>query len=104
MAPGNWLPLWHCTDCEWSPLLRNADFTPHAALPLPCLMLPLTLAAAMPLPCPRQDPAQKVRGAAAFALGQFSEYLQPEIVQHYEAVLPALFGVMEGAEASVQVG
>ena len=45
-----------------------------------------------------------MRGAAAFALGQFSEYLQPEIVQHYEAVLPALFGVMEGAEASVQVG
>ena len=50
-----------------------------------------------------QDPDQRVRGAAAFALGQFSEHLQPEIVEHYETVLPALFAAMHGAMPSVQV-
>ncbi|GAX82443.1 hypothetical protein CEUSTIGMA_g9871.t1 [Chlamydomonas eustigma] len=44
----------------------------------------------------------RVRGAAAFALGQFSEHLQPEFMSHYETVLPALFTVMKDAPQSLQ--
>ena len=31
------------------------------------------------------------RGVASFALGQFAEHLQSEIVSHNESVLPCLF-------------
>lgn len=50
-----------------------------------------------------QDPEQVVRGAASFALGQFAEHLQPEIVEHYETVLPCIFNVLSDASAEVQV-
>ncbi len=49
------------------------------------------------------DPDQHVRGAAAFALGQFSEHLAPEVLEHYETVLPALFAAMRGAAPWMQV-
>ncbi|CAA6664910.1 unnamed protein product [Spirodela intermedia] len=32
-----------------------------------------------------RDQEQMVRGAASFALGQFAEHLQPEIISHYDA-------------------
>ncbi|KAI7742673.1 hypothetical protein M8C21_027816 [Ambrosia artemisiifolia] len=37
-----------------------------------------------------RDPEQVVRGSASFALGQFAEYLQPEIISHYEKILPRI--------------
>ncbi|MEW5308809.1 MAG: hypothetical protein WDW38_000740 [Sanguina aurantia] len=49
-----------------------------------------------------QDPEQSVRCAAAFAIGQFSQYLQPDIVGHYEAVLPCLFAAMADPMPDVQ--
>lgn len=48
------------------------------------------------------DPESDVRGAAAFALGQFSEYLQPDITQHHQAVLPAVFKLLQDPDNNVQ--
>jgi HEAT repeat protein len=50
-----------------------------------------------------QDPAQNVRGAASFTLGQFAEHLQPEICEHYETVLPCIFNVLSDVSTDVQV-
>ena len=50
-----------------------------------------------------QDPEQNVRGAASFTLGQFAEYLQPEISECYETVLPCIFNVLSAVSADVQV-
>lgn len=50
-----------------------------------------------------RDPEQMVRGAASFALGQFAEYLQPEIVSHYESVLPCILNALEDASDEVKV-
>lgn len=50
-----------------------------------------------------RDPEQMVRGAAAFALGQFAEHLQPEIVSHYESVLPCILNALEDASDEVKV-
>ena len=44
----------------------------------------------------------QVRGKAAFALGQFSEYLQPEIMAHYQEVLPAIFQLLRDTTPEVQ--
>jgi hypothetical protein len=44
----------------------------------------------------------QVRGKAAFALGQFSEYLQPEIMAHYQEVLPAIFQLLQDTTPEVQ--
>ncbi|KAI9071084.1 hypothetical protein K1719_046949 [Acacia pycnantha] len=43
-----------------------------------------------------------VRGAASFALGQFAEHLQPEIVSHYESVLPCILNALEDASDEVK--
>lgn len=48
------------------------------------------------------DPEGDVRGAAAFALGQFSEYLQPDITHHHQAVLPAVFRLLQDPSTDVQ--
>eukprot|EP00879_Flechtneria_rotunda_P022035 GHRR01023243.1.p2 GENE.GHRR01023243.1~~GHRR01023243.1.p2 ORF type:complete len:106 (+),score=37.00 GHRR01023243.1:245-562(+) len=48
------------------------------------------------------DQTGQVRGAAAFALGQFSEYLQPDIMQHYEQVMPGAFSLLHDADSAVQ--
>nr|XP_043622520.1 importin-4-like [Erigeron canadensis] len=37
-----------------------------------------------------RDPEQVVRGAASYALGQFAKYLQPDIISHYERILPRI--------------
>lgn len=50
-----------------------------------------------------RDPEQMVRGAAAFALGQFAEHLQPEIISHYESVLPCILNALEDASDEVKV-
>lgn len=50
-----------------------------------------------------RDPEQMVRGAASFALGQFAEHLQPEIVSHYESVLPCILNALEDASDEVKV-
>ncbi|XP_078483231.1 importin-4-like isoform X1 [Ciona intestinalis] len=41
------------------------------------------------------DNNPKVRNAAMFALGQFSEYLQPDLNQFAGQVMPILFGVLQ---------
>ncbi|XP_058123821.1 importin-4-like [Anopheles ziemanni] len=41
------------------------------------------------------DPNVMIRNAALFALGQFSEHLQPEISQHAEEILPILFEFLQ---------
>ncbi|GFY89349.1 ARM repeat superfamily protein [Actinidia rufa] len=48
------------------------------------------------------DPEQMVRGAASFALGQFAEHLQPEIVSHYESVLPCILNALEDVSDEVK--
>lgn len=50
-----------------------------------------------------RDPEQMVRGAASFALGQFAEHLQPEIISHYESVLPCILNALEDASDEVKV-
>lgn len=50
-----------------------------------------------------RDPEQMVRGAASFALGQFAEHLQPEIVSHYETVLPCILNALEDVSDEVKV-
>ncbi|KAG2541956.1 hypothetical protein PVAP13_9NG667300 [Panicum virgatum] len=42
-----------------------------------------------------KDQEQMVRGAASFALGQFAEHLQPEILSHYANVLPCILNALE---------
>jgi hypothetical protein len=39
------------------------------------------------------DSVQIVREAACITIGQFAQYLQPEIIEHYEQVLPHIFMV-----------
>ncbi|XP_053677381.1 importin-4-like [Anopheles nili] len=41
------------------------------------------------------DPNVMIRNAALFALGQFSEHLQPEISQHADEILPILFEFLQ---------
>lgn len=50
-----------------------------------------------------RDPEQVVRGASSFALGQFAEYLQPEIISHYESVLPCILNAIEDSSDDVKV-
>ena len=40
-----------------------------------------------------KDSVQAVREAACICIGQFAQYLQPEIITHYEQVLPHIFMV-----------
>ncbi|PWA68883.1 carrier protein [Artemisia annua] len=49
-----------------------------------------------------RDPEQVVRGASSFALGQFAEYLQPEITSHYETVLPSILNALEDSSDDVK--
>ncbi|KAI3805139.1 hypothetical protein L1987_27228 [Smallanthus sonchifolius] len=49
-----------------------------------------------------RDPEQVVRGASSFALGQFAEYLQPEIISHYESVLPCILNAIEDSSDDVK--
>lgn len=49
------------------------------------------------------DSEQMVRGAASFAMGQFAEYLQPEICDHYESVIPCLLSALEDTSDEVKV-
>lgn len=44
-----------------------------------------------------QDSHPKVRGQAAFALGQLAEHCQPEIMEHARQALPLLFGVLQAS-------
>ncbi|KAL1831816.1 hypothetical protein ACET3Z_001467 [Daucus carota] len=48
------------------------------------------------------DPEQMVRGAASFAMGQFAEYLQPEICDYYENVIPCLLSALEDTSDEVK--
>lgn len=50
-----------------------------------------------------KDQEQMVRGAASFALGQFAEHLQPEILSHYESVLPCILNALEDPSEEVKV-
>lgn len=50
-----------------------------------------------------RDPEQMVRGAASFALTQFAEHLQPEIVSYHEIVLPCILNALEDASDDVKV-
>ena len=49
-----------------------------------------------------RDPEAKVRGQAAFALGQLAEYCQPDINEHYRDLLPGVFHVMHDPTPEVQ--
>ncbi|XP_022776503.1 importin-4 isoform X2 [Durio zibethinus] len=49
-----------------------------------------------------RDPEQMVRGAASFALGQFAEHLQPEIICHYASVLPCILNALEDVSDEVK--
>lgn len=50
-----------------------------------------------------KDQEQMVRGAASFALGQFAEHLQPEILSHYKSVLPCILDALEDPSDEVKV-
>ncbi|WVZ56341.1 hypothetical protein U9M48_006889 [Paspalum notatum var. saurae] len=49
-----------------------------------------------------KDQEQMVRGAASFALGQFAEHLQPEILAHYASVLPCILNALEDPSDEVK--
>jgi HEAT repeat protein len=48
------------------------------------------------------DSSSDVRGSAAFALGQFSEYLVPDVMKHYQNVMPAVFRLLRDPDQEVQ--
>lgn len=50
-----------------------------------------------------KDQEQMVRGAASFALGQFAEHLQTEILSHYGIVLPCILNAVEDPSHEVKV-
>ncbi|XP_058830529.1 importin-4-like [Topomyia yanbarensis] len=50
------------------------------------------------------DPNPMIRNAALFALGQFSEYLQPEISQYAEEILPILFEFLQQLRLQIHSG
>lgn len=49
------------------------------------------------------DQTPIVRNSAFFALGQFSEHLQPDIIKHAESILPILFKFLEQLCVELQV-
>lgn len=49
-----------------------------------------------------KDQEQMVRGAASFALGQFAEHLQPEILSHYASVLPCILNALDDPSDEVK--
>ncbi|GJY22951.1 importin-4 [Tanacetum coccineum] len=49
-----------------------------------------------------RDPEQIVRGAASYAVGQFAEYLHPEIISHYERILPRILASLQDASDDVK--
>ncbi|XP_074580096.1 uncharacterized protein LOC141836490 [Curcuma longa] len=49
-----------------------------------------------------KDQEQMVRGAASFALGQFAEHLQPEILSCYQSVLPCILNALEDPSDEVK--
>jgi importin-4 len=48
------------------------------------------------------DPEYYVRESACFALGQFSEHCQPEILYHHQAILPVIFQSLIDERPTVQ--
>ncbi|CAI5510371.1 unnamed protein product [Closterium sp. Naga37s-1] len=48
------------------------------------------------------DAHPKVRGAACFAVGQLSEFVQPEASEHYKIILPAVFAALNDASPVVR--
>lgn len=50
-----------------------------------------------------KDQEHMVRGAASFALGQFAEHLQPEIISHYQSILPCILNALEDSSDDVKV-
>lgn len=71
-------------------------------LPLCCSMVTCTAWALQVVGRGLQDPEAKVRGQAAFALGQLAEYCQPDINEHYRELLPGVFHVMHDPTPEVQ--
>ena len=49
-----------------------------------------------------KDGDARVRGQAAFAIGQLADNCAPEIAQHARQILPALFPVIGDADATTQ--
>lgn len=50
-----------------------------------------------------RDPEKMVRGASSFALGQFAEHLQPEILSYYQSFLPCVLNAIEDSSVDVKV-
>ena len=50
----------------------------------------------------QNDKHPQARNAALYALGQFSEYLQPEISEYAGQILPVLFGYLDSNMAAIQ--
>ena len=48
------------------------------------------------------DSDQSVREVACFAMGQFSEYLQPDILHHNQAIFPVLAAALEDVAENVR--
>ena len=48
-----------------------------------------------------KSPHRSVRNAALYAIGQFSEYLMPEIGEYAGEVLPVLFHFVDAAMAEL---
>lgn len=49
-----------------------------------------------------QDPQLEVRLAACWALTQFAEFLQPELMEHHEELLPGILTTLSDNNALVQ--
>lgn len=50
-----------------------------------------------------KDQEQLVRAAASFAVGQFAEHLQPEILSYYGSVLPCIINALNDSSDDVKV-
>lgn len=50
-----------------------------------------------------KDPSSSVRSAAAVALTQFSDYLQPEVLDYHEMVLPHVFELLKNPQETLSV-
>jgi HEAT-like repeat len=65
--------------------------------------LRLTLAEVVPrLLALLQDSEHYVRECACFALGQFAEHCQPDILHYHESVLPVVFQALDDPKHTVQ--
>ncbi|KAG0485277.1 hypothetical protein HPP92_009356 [Vanilla planifolia] len=90
--------------CHSNPKFREASVTALGVISEGCFeLLKSKLGNALHIVLAAlKDHEQMVKGAASFALGQFAEHLQPEILSHSTAVLPCIRDALDDASEEVK--